>query len=228
MLNLFARRGQVLEIEEVGPAFRVITIGSEALRTAEWTPGDKVQISLGGWAMRTFTPIEWDAENGRTRIIVYLHAGGPGAEWARALKKGDECVAMGPRRSLDLTQLATSAILFGDETSIGLASALLSAVRPSSAHLLFEVSSLANAQPALARFGLEHSLLGERAENDEHLDALEERLRTTVEAMPSANIVLSGKASSAQRMRKLLKRLDIPMARLHVKAYWATGKTGLD
>jgi|GEM_PF-4044838 len=52
MLNLFARRGQVLAIDEVGSAFRLMTIGSEGLQKADWTPGDKVQISLGGWACR--------------------------------------------------------------------------------------------------------------------------------------------------------------------------------
>lgn len=94
------------------------------MRDAGWTPGDKIQIQLGGWTQRTYTPMGWDAEGGRTRILVYLHAGGPGAQWARALRKGDDCVVFGPRRSVRLTRPQSTVIVVGDETSLGLAAAL--------------------------------------------------------------------------------------------------------
>lgn len=228
ILKLFTRRGQVLEIADVGAAFRIITLGGEGLRKPEWTPGDKVQIQLGGWVQRTYTPIDWDAESGRLRILAYLHGEAPGTEWARTLRKDDECVVFGPRKSIDLTRLRTGAILFGDETSFGLAAALLGAVQPTSTRLLFEVSSLTQAQPALAQLGLENAALVMRGVDDAHLVALEEAMLTQLQALPTANLVLSGKASSIQRMSKLLKRSEIAASRVQVKAYWATGKTGLD
>lgn len=228
MLKLFTRRGQVLDIEELGDAFRLVTIGGEDLRRAQWKPGDKVQIQLGGWVQRTYTPIDWDAEAGRLRILIYLHGDGPGALWARSLRKSDTCIVFGPRKSLDLPRFDDSVILFGDEASFGLAAALLGAVRPTIAHLLFEVSSLAQAQAALTRCGLDEAHLSVREPDDTHLVGLEEKLEASLQAQPALKIVLSGQASSIQRMRKLLKRMAIDRSRLQVKAYWATGKTGLD
>lgn len=228
VLKLFTRNAQVLDIEDIGSAFCIITLGGDALRNVAWTPGDKIQIQLGGWVQRTYTPIDWDAGNGRTRILVYLHSGGPGVQWARTLRKGDTCIVFGSRKSIDLTELAFSAVLFGDETSFGLAAALLGTVQPANTNLFLEVSSLAESQPAIARFGFENAQLGVRAANDAQLTELEEKMLTVLQAQPAANIVLSGNASSIQHMRKLLKRLGIGSNRFQAKAYWAPGKAGLD
>ena len=225
--KLFTRSGQVLDIEDVGAAFRIITIGGDELRKTEWTPGDKIQMQLGGWVQRTYTPIDWDAEAGRLRILIYLHATGPGTAWARSLQKAEACVVFGPRKSLDLARLAAPAVLFGDETSFGLAAALLGRALLST-QLLLEVSSLALARPALTRLGLEDAQLGVRSADDAHLVALEDQMLAILRAEPSAKIVLSGKASSIQRMSKVLKRSGIDSSRCQAKAYWATGKTGLD
>ena len=90
------------------------------------------------------------------------------------------------------------------------------------------MSSLAQAQRALTQLGFLHEQLQPRDPGDTHLVALERDLLAQLEADPSASIVLSGKASSIQRMSKLLKRSGIASSRVQTKAYWATGKTGLD
>jgi ferric-chelate reductase (NADPH) len=207
--KLFTRSGRVLDIENVGTAFRIVTIGGDALRKVEWTPGDKVQ-------------------SGRTRLLLSLDADGPGTQWARTLSLGDACILFGPRKSIDLTRLPSCALLFGDETSLGLAVALLGTGRSTATRLFFEVSSLSQTRPALAQFGLQHAQLSVRGADDAHLAALEEEVLATLHVRPTGNIVLSGKASSIQRLSKRLKRSGIEPSRLQVKAYWATGKTGLD
>jgi NADPH-dependent ferric siderophore reductase len=40
--------------------------------------------------------------------------------------------------------------------------------------------------------------------------------------------VLTGNASSIQQLRQHLRKLDVPARRVIAKAYWATGKVGLD
>lgn len=228
MQRLFTRSAQVQDLEDVGAAFRIVTLGGDALRGVDWTPGDKVQIQLGGWVQRTYTPLDWDAAAGRARLLVHLQGDGPGTQWARNLRAGDACVVFGPRKSIDLTRCAASALLFGDETSFGLAAALLRAVRPPSVHLLFEVSSLALVQPALAHLGLGGAELGVRAANDAHLATLEEQLLARVRGQATTSVVLTGHAGSIQRLRKRLRQARVEPSRLQVKAYWATGKTGLD
>lgn len=229
MVKLFMRNARVLHIEDIGNAFRIVTLGGEAQRKVGWTPGDKLHIQLGGWVQRTYTPIEWDAENGRTRILASLHGDGPGAQWARTLRKGDECIVFGTRKSIDLTQLGfADAVLFGDETSFGLAAALNGVVQPEKTHLFLEVSSLAESQPAIARLRLENAHLLVRTGNDAQLTELEARILPVLQVQPNTHIVLSGKASSIQHMRKLLRRLGIGSNRFQTKVYWAPGKTGPD
>ena len=171
MLKLFTRHVQVLHIEDIGSAFRTITLSGEALRNVAWAPGDKIQIQLGGWVQRTYTPIDWDAENGRTRFLVCLHADGPGTRWARTRRKGDACIVSGPRRSLELSGLKSPAVLFGDETSFGLAAALGDTPLADDAIRVFEVSDVAESRLALEAIGLSEAVLIERIAADGHLAA---------------------------------------------------------
>ena len=45
---------------------------------------------------------------------------------------------------------------------------------------------------------------------------------------PAAQIVLSGQASSIQRVSRFLRETGIGAGKRHSKAYWASGKKGLD
>ncbi|WP_291780346.1 hypothetical protein [Luteibacter sp.] len=62
----------------MGTRFRLITLGGDALKQVAWTPGDKLQLMFGGWMQRTYTPIEWDALKGRTRLLAFIHGDSPG------------------------------------------------------------------------------------------------------------------------------------------------------
>jgi len=228
LFKLFTRNAKVVDIEDVGSAFRIITLGGEALRNVDWTPGDKIQILLGGWTQRTYTPMGWDSEGGRTRILAYLDAGGPGTQWARALRKGDDCVVFGPRKSIRLAQPQSPVILFGDETSLGLAAALSDQMHPPAVLGLFEVSRPADTRAVIERLDLSPDLLCPRRENDAHFSALETRLSALLLAHPEAEVVLTGKAGAIQWMSKLVRQLQTEAGRRQSKAYWAHGKAGLD
>jgi NADPH-dependent ferric siderophore reductase len=47
-------------------------------------------------------------------------------------------------------------------------------------------------------------------------------------AASGAHFVLTGKASSIQRVSRALKAAGVASSRVKAKAYWAPGKTGLD
>jgi ferric-chelate reductase (NADPH) len=228
MHKLFMRHVHVLDIEDVGSAYRIVTLGGESLRDISWTPGDKIQIQLGGWVQRTYTPMDWDAENGLTRILVYMHADAPGTRWARAILEGDSCVIFGPRKSIDRSQLRGPVMFFGDETSLGAATALFNDVSSPAAQLLFEVSTLAETTPVLERLRLNDARLCVRLENDRHFAELEENMSSFLQAHAAADIVLTGKATSIQHITRLLRQRGTVAGRRHSKAYWAPGKTGLD
>lgn len=214
----FTRSAQVLAVEPIGDSFRLVTLGGGALRNVAWTPGDKLQVQFGGWVQRTYTPIDWDATNGRTRILVYLHGDAPGTRWARTLRAGDPCVFFGPRRSVRLAPGASPVVLFGDETSLGLAAALS---RQATLHMLCEVTARADVLAVIAHLGLEHVQLAARGEGAAGMAAL-------LQADPMADIVLTGQASAIQQVTRRLREQGLASGQRHSKAYWAAGKTGLD
>ena len=237
LYKLYTRSARVSNIEEIGDAFRIVTLDGKALRGAEWTPGDKIQIQLGGWTQRTYTPMGWDADGGRTRILIYLHTGGhgdpserngPGARWARALRKGDDCVVFGPRKSIRLTDPHATVIVVGDETSLGLAAALADHISAPTVVGLFETSQPDVTARMVERLELQGAALYARRNDDAHFTEMEARLAALLRAHPEAEVILTGRAGAIQRMSKLLKQENVAAGRRQSKAYWGPGKTGLD
>ena len=227
LLRWLMRSARVAAVETLSPHFRLADLEGEALRNVAWTAGQKVQVSMGsGLSARTYTPMSWDADNGRTRMLTFAHGDGPGCRWASGLREDDTCQFFGPRRSLDLSGLESPVVLFGDETSFGLAAALRDCPQVGGAIHVFEASDVAESRPVLEAIGLGEATLIERTADDAHLAAAEaEVLRL---AASGAHFVLTGKASSIQRVSRALKAVGVVSSRVKTKAYWAQGKVGLD
>ncbi|GLK69069.1 siderophore-interacting protein [Hansschlegelia plantiphila] len=227
LLGLLMKRATVVATKRLTDRFRLITLEGSALEGVAWTPGLKIQIAMGSaFVARTYTPIEWDIEGGRTQILTFAHGDGPGSRWASGLSEGDTCQFFGPRRSIDLSDVESPVVLFGDETSFGLAAALCCLPRGADAIHVFEVSDVAESRPVLEALGLGQAVLIQRIADDAHLAAAEaEALRF---AAGGAHFVLTGKASSIQRISRTLKAADVRSSRVKTKAYWAQGKVGLD
>jgi NADPH-dependent ferric siderophore reductase len=226
--RLFMRHATVTACETIASRSRLITLEGTALAGITWAPGQKIQIAMGSaFVARTYTPIDWDPVAGRTRILGYGHGEGPGSAWVHDVRPGDACDLFGPRRSVDVSALAGPLALFGDETSIGLGAALATAVRAGAGlSCRFEVDDVAASRQVMARFGLKDAALLAREADDAHVTALEAALPAFDAA--GATFVLTGKASTIQRLRRALKRQAVPTTRIIAKAYWAPGKTGLD
>jgi NADPH-dependent ferric siderophore reductase len=221
------RPARIAAVETLSPHFRLVHLEGDALRNLAWTAGQKIQVSMGsGLSARTYTPMSWDADSGGSRILTFAHGDGPGGRWASGLREGDTCQFFGPRRSLDLAGLATPMVLFGDETSFGLAAALRDSAQAGGAVHLFEVSDVLESRPVLEAIGLGQATLIERTADDAHLAAAEAELVQL--AATGAHVVLTGKASSIQRVSRALKAAGVVSSRLKAKAYWAPGKIGLD
>ncbi len=179
-----------------------------------------------GLSARTYTPMSWDADSGRTQMLTFAHGDGPGSRWARELSEGDTCRFFGPRRSLDLSGLESPMVLFGDETSFGLAAALRACPQADGAVHVFEASDVAESRQVAEAIGLGQTTLIERITGDAHLATAEAELSRL--AASGAHFVLTGKASSIQHVSRALKAVGVVSSRVKTKAYWAQGKIGLD
>lgn len=186
------RSARVTVVETLSPHFRLADLEGEALRNVAWTAGQKVQLAMGsGLSARTYTPMSWDADSGRTRLLTFAHGDGPGSRWASGLRAGDTCQFFGPRRSLDLSGLQSPVVLFGDETSFGLAAALRDSPQGAGAIHVFEASDVAESRPVLEAIALGQATLIARIADDAHLAAAEaEMLRL---AASGAHFVLQAR-----------------------------------
>jgi NADPH-dependent ferric siderophore reductase len=221
------RPASVTAVETLSPHFRLVDLEGDALRAVDWAPGQKVQVAMGsGLTARTYTPMSWDADRGATRVLAFSHGDGPGSRWANGLRVGDTCQFFGPRRSLDLADLETPIVLFGDETSFGLGGALRDSRKGAAATCVFEVSDLRESRQVLEAIGLGDATVIERTADYAHLARAETELARL--AAGGALFILTGEASSIQHLSRVLKAASVGSVRVKAKAYWAPGKTGLD
>lgn len=227
LLRWLMRPARAAAIETLSPCFRLIELEGDALKDVAWSAGQKVQVAMGsGLSARTYTPMSWNAGSGRTRLLAFAHGDGPGSRWASGLREGDTCQLFGPRRSLDLADLEAPVILFGDETSFGLAAALRDNLQAGGALHIFETTDVVESRQVLDAVNLREARLVARSAGDDHLTTVEAELLRL--AANGAQFVLTGKASSIQRVSRALKAAGVASARIKAKAYWSPGKTGLD
>lgn len=225
--RLFMKHADVSAIEDIAPRFRLVTLEGTALRGVTWSPGQKLQIAMGSpFVARTYTPIDWDPVAGRTRFLGFAHGDGPGSEWLLNLGLGDGCEVFGPRSSLDADRAAPPLALFGDETSLGLAYALVTARLAKAIHCYFEVEDADSSRRVLERLGLDDATLVVKHDDARNLQPLGEALDAFGTA--GASFVLTGQAGTIQRLRHRLKDQGVASTRIFSKAYWAPGKRGLD
>jgi NADPH-dependent ferric siderophore reductase len=227
LLRLLMRQARIVATERLAERFKLITLEGPALANVAWIPGQKIQIAMGSaFTARTYTPLEWNAEAGRTCILGFEPGDGPGSTWVRNVEAGDRCDLFGPRGSLDLRRAPQSVAMIGDETSIGLAYALTQLDPARSVTCLFETGDMESTGQVLAQLCMGEARLFARQDGDAHLEAVE----AAVPALAAAGVgfVLTGRAAMVQRLRQRLKLYGVTAATILTKAYWAPGKTGLD
>jgi NADPH-dependent ferric siderophore reductase len=203
----------------------LITLESASFKGRNWTAGQKVQIATGsGFATRTYTPIDWNAAAGITRLLGYAHGKGPGSDWCSNIRPGDRCDVLGPNVSLDLDGVSGPIVLVGDETSIGLAYALQQT--RAEVKIILEVNALENVKALARTLHMRDIRLVLKSADGAHLYEMARELTTSVADNPT--FVLTGNAQTIQHVRHSLKNLNVPSSRQLSKAYWAERKVGLD
>lgn len=227
--RLVLRDARVCAVRELGDRMREIAIEGPALRDVAWTPGDKIQILLPTLDVRTYTPASWDLRRGVIELIVFAHGDSPGASWIRNIKVGDVCRFVGPQRSLRC-RAGEPVVLFGDETSFGLAAAFARSTPAAKLACVFEVGSPAAARTVIDAIGLSQYgpvSLVERKQSDTHLPEVASAIEQHVHDLARAQVLLSGRAQSIQALRPKLRASGVH-GRSANKAYWSVGKVGLD
>ncbi|WP_157767676.1 siderophore-interacting protein [Actinosynnema pretiosum] len=230
LLDLATHEAEVARAEEVGAGLRLVSIAGDGLRKAAWAPGDVVQVVvvgealLGPWEVRCYTPLALDPATGTAEILWHVHGNGPGSHWAASAVEGTPCRVVGPRRDVRLPASRGPLVLFGDETSFSTA---VAAHRARDVRVVLEVGSVEESRAVLGRFGLLDVALVAREPGDAHLAEVERAVLAAQRSGPDATPVLTGKASSVQRLHRALRGAGVQGRRIGSVPYWAPGKKGL-
>ncbi|GAA2687877.1 MULTISPECIES: siderophore-interacting protein [Actinosynnema] len=231
LLDLATHEAEVTRVEEVGAGLRLVSIAGDGLRAAAWEPGDVVQVIvvgealLGPWEIRSYTPLALDPATGTAQILWHVHGNGPGSDWAASAVEGTPCRVVGPRRGVRLPASHGALVLFGDETSFSTAVAVH---RARDARVVLEVESVEESRAVLGGwFGLVDVVLVAREPGDAHLAEVERAVLAAQGGGVDVAPVLTGKASSVQRLHRALRGAGVQGRRISGVPYWAPGKKGL-
>jgi NADPH-dependent ferric siderophore reductase len=221
----FARRAKVTEIVALAPRLRKVRLEGEALRGVAFRPGQEVEFRVSERAFRHYTPARFDPERGTLDIVFFLHGEGPGTTWVRQLRQGQQANVLGPGGRFGLLEGATTHVLLGDETTLGLF-ACLSASAPGRCIGALELADGAQGSPAWP------SLVGLELPAVERIGGRGDALVRWIEAndiLRSHDVCfyLAGHTGSIVRIREHLLRRGWPKRSIRTKAYWADGKRGL-
>lgn len=214
--------------QELGEHFRLIEMESESLMRLAWSPGDRVQVNTGDWRLRTYTPLVIDTRRARMQILTFLPGHGPGSAWASSAKMNDVVKFKGPDGSIQISDLKKPILLFGDETSLGLAAGLSRHCgKRQGVQFVFEVSAQDEVRRVLENVGVDEARLAPKVDGVAIHSEVLDRIFEYGDALKSYQVILSGRAQSIQVLRTQLRK-TVPSLSITVKPYWSQGKTGLD
>jgi ferric-chelate reductase (NADPH) len=227
--NWIGNHGRIRRVSTLTENFLLIEIEAESFRSAEFSPGQKIMIRVNKFLSRTYTPFFSNSAGGIVSILVFLHGSSPGTDWAKCAKAGDACQFLGPKDSLNLSNLQKPSLFFGDETSIALAASLRETPgRNQGIALLLESSSSSETQRVLESLQIENATVVQRTPGDAHLAQVEAHVCQTIQQTNPTHLIFTGKATSIRRLRIAAGKLGIKSSQFKIRPYWSPGKAGMD
>jgi NADPH-dependent ferric siderophore reductase len=188
-------------------------------------PGGASVIRVSDTDYRNYTPAFCDVPGESMEMVIHIHGGGVGSAYIDDLEPGDELYVSYPRGRKAYDLKAQQQIIFGDETSLGLACALqpLLKAQGQSFRFLFELDAVNQQAPAL--LGLENCSVFPKKGLFWQASRIETLLNEYGSGLEGASYILTGNVQSMQAFRKALKgRTE---GEIFTQGYWLEGKKGL-
>ena len=198
--------------------------GSGAPVIPTWDGNEFLHADGARPAIRTLTPLRFDAEQLELDVEVVLHGDGPLSSWAAAAGPGDHVAVAGTGRGYEIDPSAPAFLLAGDESALP-AMTMLVAELPAPA----EVHAIVELGDPRAEVDLPHHphlsvdwRVADRGgrPGDELVAAVTGR---AIDA--DTRVWVAGEAASVHRIRRhLFDQLGLPRSRVVVRGYWKHGR----
>ncbi|MGK2949803.1 MAG: siderophore-interacting protein [Acidimicrobiales bacterium] len=174
-------------------------------------------------AIRTLTPVRFDADALELDVEVVLHGAGPLSSWAADVEPGARAAVSGTGRGYEIDPADRSFLLAGDESAIPAISVLLEAV-PDAATVTVLVEARADARVELpAHPGTSVAWIAPAA-TEPSGSALGAAVAAS-ELAGHTRVWVAGEAAAVQRIRKhLFDERGHPRSQCTVRGYWKHGR----
>lgn len=195
--------------------------GADHLVLPEWNGNEFLLPGGERPALRTFTPLRFDADAGRIELEIVRHRGGIVSEWAETAAPGDQVAISGPGRGWDLDPAVRTLHLLGDETALPAIGQLIEVV---DAAVVITVDVEVDRQDAVQslppRSALEATWHVRRAD-DPPGAALVAAAKAISEPDARVHIWAAGEAASMQAIRKhCFDVLGLTRSQTTIRGYW--------
>ena len=240
LLERLLLTAQIDSVSHLGPRLRRISLTGPALEDLSWVPGQhvRVQVAAGPGAvdwligtLRTYTV--WDHHDQTVELVVFDHGDGPGAEWSRTARPGEQVMFLKPHGSFT-TSAAPYYLFAGDETAQAAYGPMLRAL-PEDARV-FARLEVDSPEERLAvgpevtrdrRWDLDWAY--RRGRSAASAQTLVEAVRGMDLPAEPGKAYLAGEARTIQLVRRhLVEERGWPRRNVITKPFWAPGRKGLD
>ncbi|MGZ4682328.1 MAG: siderophore-interacting protein [Acidimicrobiales bacterium] len=177
-------------------------------------------------AIRTLTPVRFDADALELDVEVVLHGPGPLSTWAAAAGSGSVAAVSGTGRGYTVDPSARELLVAGDESALPAIGVLLDALPTEAAVRVIVEIAAPEARLDLPRHpGLTEQWVPATAGAPPG-DALVAAVAAT-EIGPDTRVWVAGEAAAVWRIRRrLFDDLGLPRSHAVVRGYWKVGRGG--
>lgn len=219
------------QAEPLGDRMRAITLTGPDLADLKVAAGQQVRIQVGATnpllnrligALRTYSV--WAYDGRYLQLRVFDHGDGPGAEWARTVRAGDQVRLLKPEGGF-VCRPSTYHVFAGDETaSVAFGAMIRGLGDDAGVHAVIEVDTEHEQLPIPDVTWL-HRNGRSAVRSTELVDAV------AALDLPSApgTAYLAGEAGTIQLIRNhLVRERGWNRRDIRTKPFWAPGKTGME
>ncbi len=215
---------KVISIDKINTHIKKIKFQGN-ISEMDFQLGYAVAVRVSNTEYRNYTASYNDPENGILEIIVHLHNDAPGSNFMNNLTVSDEIRISMPRGKKMYDPYISTYILFGDETTLGLACAFQNKIKTEKKSIYFflELNNENKDIPHL--LGLQNCTVHSKNTFCKNEDLINELLIFKTERWEESNFILTGNAKSVQIVRNNLRK-RVSKGKIIAQAYWMEGKTG--
>lgn len=188
-------------------------------------PGFYIDFRVSDTDVRRYTPSYTDVPRGIMEVVFYLHGSAPGSLFMDNLKPGDTINLTQPRGHKYYDSSSPKYVIFGDETSLGLACSFFDVMNKNGQHYHFLLELDEDNKQLPDILGLDNYTLFPKNSVFRNEELISKLPLLQTPTWNDATFILTGNAKSVQTFRKVLK--DVVSGKILTHGYWLEGKKGL-